>query len=147
MGACLSKIQRTPSETARPPEWKTVEYDLWFQNPCDMIKNILANPDLNGHVDYAAYQEFNDGQRQYGDVMSGNWAWRQLVPYSHSFYRLISNVSWQDLIAQDPLTHGSMFVPVILGSDKMTVSVATGQNDFYPLYLSIGNVRNHIRCA
>ena len=40
-----------------------------------------------------------------------------------------------------------MFVPVILGSDKTTVSVATGQNDFYPVYLSIGNVQNHIRRA
>jgi hypothetical protein len=43
--------------------------------------------------------------------------------------------------------HGSMFVPIILGSDKTTVSVATGQNDFYPLYMSIGNVRNRIRRA
>ena len=40
-----------------------------------------------------------------------------------------------------------MFVPIILGSDKTTVSVATGQNDFHPLYLSIGNVQNHIRRA
>lgn len=40
-----------------------------------------------------------------------------------------------------------MFIPIILGSDKTTVSVATGQNDFYPLYLSIGNVQNHIRRA
>lgn len=40
-----------------------------------------------------------------------------------------------------------MFVPIILGSDKTTVSVATGQNDFYPLYLSIGNVRNSVRRA
>ena len=40
-----------------------------------------------------------------------------------------------------------MFVPIILGSDKTTVSVATGQNDFYPLYLSIGNIQNHMRRA
>jgi len=40
-----------------------------------------------------------------------------------------------------------MFVPIILGSDKTTVSVATGQNDFYPLYFSIGNIQNHIRRA
>ncbi|KAG2108190.1 uncharacterized protein F5147DRAFT_745795 [Suillus discolor] len=32
----------------------------------------------------------------------------------------------------------------IIGSDKTTVSVATGQNDYYPLYLSIGNVHNNI---
>lgn len=47
----------------------------------------------------------------------------------------------------DPSTHGAMFVPIILGSDKTTVSVATGQNEYYPLYLSIGNVRNHMRHA
>jgi hypothetical protein len=40
-----------------------------------------------------------------------------------------------------------MFVPVILGSDKTTVSVATGQNDFHPVYLSIGNIQNHLRRA
>lgn len=55
--------------------------------------------------------------------------------------------SKQDIIAKDPATHGSAFVPIILGSDKTTVSVATGQNDFYPLYLSIGNVRNNMRRA
>jgi hypothetical protein len=40
-----------------------------------------------------------------------------------------------------------MFVPIILGSDKTTVSIATGQNEFYPLYLSIGNVHNNVRRA
>lgn len=43
--------------------------------------------------------------------------------------------------------HGSMFVPIIIGSDKTTVSVATGQNDFYPLYISTGVVHNNIRRA
>ena len=40
-----------------------------------------------------------------------------------------------------------MFVPIVLGSDKTTVSVATGQNEYYPLYASIGNVQNHVRCV
>ena len=40
-----------------------------------------------------------------------------------------------------------MLVPIILGSDKTTVSVAMGQTDYYPLYLSIGNVRNTVRRA
>ena len=80
------KYNGPPSETTRPPEWKTAEYDLWFRNPRDIIKNILANPDLDGHVDYVAYQEFNDEQRQYGDVMSGDWAWRQSVRVLSFFY-------------------------------------------------------------
>jgi hypothetical protein len=49
------------------------------------------------------------------------------------------------MIAQDPMTHGAMFIPVILGSDKTMVSVATGQTDYYLLYLSIGNIHNNIR--
>jgi hypothetical protein len=38
-----------------------------------------------------------------------------------------------------------MLCPIILGSDKTTVSVATGQNEFYPLYMSIGNITNTVR--
>ncbi len=40
-----------------------------------------------------------------------------------------------------------MFCPMVLGSDKTTVSVATGQNDYYPLYMSWGNVWNNVRRA
>ena len=40
-----------------------------------------------------------------------------------------------------------MFIPIILGSNKTTVSVATGQNDYWPVYLSVGNVHNHVRRA
>ena len=47
----------------------------------------------------------------------------------------------------DPVTHGCMFVPIVLGSDKTTVSVATGQHEYYPVYLSIGNIHNNIRRA
>ena len=50
----------------------------------------------------------------------------------------------QDKIAKDPTMHGLMFVPIILGSNKMTVSVATGQNEYYLLYMSIGNVHNGV---
>jgi hypothetical protein len=42
---------------------------------------------------------------------------------------------------------GAMFVPVILGSDATTVSVATGHNEYHPLYASIGNVHNGVRRA
>lgn len=38
-----------------------------------------------------------------------------------------------------------MFVPIILGSDKTTVSVGTGNNEYWPIYLSIGNIRNNVR--
>ena len=41
--------------------------------------------------------------------------------------------------------HGAMFCPIIMGLDKTTVSVATGQNEYYPLYITIGNISNTLR--
>ena len=37
-----------------------------------------------------------------------------------------------------------MFVPIILSSDKTTISIATGQVEYWPLYGSIGNIHNNI---
>ena len=49
------------------------------------------------------------------------------------------------LAEEDPDTHGAMFSPIILRSDKTTVSVAMGQNEYYPLYSSLGSIQNHVR--
>jgi hypothetical protein len=53
----------------------------------------------------------------------------------------------QDIIAEDPENYGAMFVPIILGSDKTTVSVATGHTEYWPIYGSIGNIHNNVRRA
>ena len=53
----------------------------------------------------------------------------------------------QDIIAEDASTHGAMFVPVVAGSDKTTVSVATGHQEYHPVYMSPGNLTNIARCA
>ena len=45
----------------------------------------------------------------------------------------------------DPRNHGSTFCPAILGSDKTTVSVGTGHNEYHPLYISSGQVHNNVR--
>ena len=40
-----------------------------------------------------------------------------------------------------------MFVPVIAGSDKTTVSIATGHQEYHPVYMSPGNLTNIARRA
>ena len=40
-----------------------------------------------------------------------------------------------------------MVIPIILGSDKTTVSVGTGNNEYWPVYLSISNIHNKVRRA
>ena len=44
----------------------------------------------------------------------------------------------------DPANKGATLCPIILGSDKTTVLVATGQNEYYPLYMSNGLVYNSV---
>lgn len=113
------------------PEWMTTTYDVWHRDPRQLLHNVLANRDFHGEFDYIPFREFDTmKRRRWRDFMSGDWAWKEA-----------------DLISQDPETHGAMLVPLVLGSDKTTVSVATGQNEYYPLYMSIGNVRNSVRRA
>lgn len=40
-----------------------------------------------------------------------------------------------------------MYCPIILGSDKTTVSVTTGNIEYHPLYLSLGVLTNSYRRA
>jgi len=53
-------------------------------------------------------------------------------------------LNYKDLITEDPETHSAFYCPIILGSDKATVSVATGHNKYWPVYLSIRNLHNNI---
>ncbi|EMD32852.1 hypothetical protein CERSUDRAFT_68528 [Gelatoporia subvermispora B] len=125
-----SMTLRHRHDDPNPPEWMTAGYKVWYRDPLELLRNMISNVDFADEFDYTPVREHTaDGIRR-KDLMSGDWAWQQA-----------------DIIAQDPDTHGSMFVPVILGSDKTTVSVATGQNEYYPLYMSIGNVHNTVRRA
>lgn len=60
---------------------------------------------------------------------------------------MLTSLLHQDIIAENPETHGAMLIPIILGSDKTTVSVATGQNEYWPIYMLIGNIHNNVRRA
>ncbi|KAH9976656.1 hypothetical protein BGW80DRAFT_1250159 [Lactifluus volemus] len=53
-----------------------------------------------------------------------------------------SLMDYQNVIAKDRTTHGAMFVPIVARSNKMTVSVATGNQEYHPVYMSPGNLLN-----
>ncbi|KAH9008916.1 hypothetical protein EDB83DRAFT_2531421 [Lactarius deliciosus] len=106
------------------PSWMEGDYDVWFRDPRILVHNLLSNLDFKKGIDLAPFQErLSSGVRRFQNFMSGIWAWRQT----------------------DPETHGSVFCPIILGSDKTTVSVGTGNNAYWPVCLSIGNIHNNVR--
>ncbi|KAG2127265.1 uncharacterized protein EDB93DRAFT_1257087 [Suillus bovinus] len=108
------------------PPWMDGQYDVWYRDPLQMMHSILAKCAFDGGIEYSPYHDYTTEDKQYfKNFMSGDWVWKQA-----------------DDIARNEENQGSTFVPLIIGSDKTVVSVATGQTKYHPLYLSIGNIHN-----
>ncbi|KAJ7824684.1 hypothetical protein B0H13DRAFT_2446949 [Mycena leptocephala] len=120
-----------PIPAGTPPKWMTETYELCTRNVRTVLHNQLATADFKDKFNYSPYRQFNgEGKRVWSNLMSGEWAWKQA-----------------DTIAQDPSAHGTMFVPVVAGSDKTTVSVGTGHQEYHPVYSSPGNLTGIARRA
>ncbi|KAI0745331.1 hypothetical protein C8Q76DRAFT_764613 [Earliella scabrosa] len=117
--------------TADSPSWKRQRFIVHTRDPLAVMKAMCASADFNGSWQTRPFKEFNEnGTRVFTDIMSAHWAWKQA-----------------DLISEDPSTHGAMFTPFCLAADKTTVSVATGNQEYHPLYIMSGNVTNEMRRA
>ncbi|KAJ6612468.1 hypothetical protein B0H10DRAFT_2052194 [Mycena sp. CBHHK59/15] len=105
-------------------------YEVWYRDPDEIIANMLNNPDFDGAFDTTPYVHVDSkGKRRWNDFMSANFAWRHC----------------DQIYTDDPSTEGSMYTPLFFGSDKTTVSVATGDVEYHPAYISLGNIHNSIR--
>ena len=62
------------------PKWMTAKYELFYHNPGDVIRNMISDTTFKFVFDYIPYQDFDeDGDRQYGNLMSEDWAFHQAV--------------------------------------------------------------------
>ena len=62
------------------PEWMTALYDVYYRDPRDVIKDMIADTTFKHAFDYVPYQEFDgDRDRRYENLMSGDWAFQQAV--------------------------------------------------------------------
>lgn len=78
------KVQYTGEKPAHDvPPWMTESHDVWYRDPHEVIRNMLANPDYASEMDYRPYREFStdNDEHQWQDFMSGDWAWNQAVHY------------------------------------------------------------------
>ncbi|KAJ7470114.1 hypothetical protein B0H11DRAFT_1730665 [Mycena galericulata] len=125
------KIRYTGPRPPLPPKWMTETYELCARDSRKILQQQLANPDFKDKIHYSPYRQFDvQGKRVWSNLMSGDWAWKQA-----------------DIISEDASTLGATFVPIIAGSDKTTVSVATGHQEYHPVYQSPGNLTGIARRA
>ncbi|KAG2068101.1 hypothetical protein BDR04DRAFT_1158333 [Suillus decipiens] len=127
---CFTVAYNGKRLTDKDRPWMDGEYKVWFCDPHEVVHNMLTNLTYANEMDYCQYRKYSTegDKRQWKDFLSGNWVWDQ-----------------EDEIAKDLSTLGSTFAPVIFGSDKTTVSVRMGNNEYYPLYASIGNIHNNVQ--
>ncbi|KAJ7246765.1 hypothetical protein C8J57DRAFT_1674990 [Mycena rebaudengoi] len=118
-----------PLPPGTPPKWMAQEYELCMRDVRQILHHQLATAAFREHVDLVPYRQFNhDGKRVWSNLMSGDWVWKQA-----------------DEITKDPANHGCMVAPVVAGSDKTTVSVATGHQEYHSAYVSLGNLSGTTR--
>ncbi|KAH9918159.1 uncharacterized protein B0H18DRAFT_1086893 [Fomitopsis serialis] len=123
------KIRWSGPITPTSPAWKRQTYVVHTRDPLAAFENTLRNAEYKNKFDVCAYKEFTPGGKQrWCDFMSGLWAWKE-----------------SSKIALDPSTRGAMLATAIVGADKTTVSVASGDQEFHPVYVSLGNLHNDIR--
>jgi hypothetical protein len=76
-----------PQPETNVPQWMDEKYQIFYRDPHEVIKLMLANKVFDGNFDYTPYRQYENGQRVWCDFMSGNFSWKQAVcifPYVYS---------------------------------------------------------------
>jgi len=61
-------------ETDVPP-WMEQTYEVYFRDPHQLLRDVLADPTFAKDFDYTPKQQFDGrGTRYYENFMSGDWA-------------------------------------------------------------------------
>ncbi|KAI0737726.1 hypothetical protein C8Q80DRAFT_1114756 [Daedaleopsis nitida] len=101
------------------PKKETAE--LWMRDPVECVRELIGNPLFRENMCYAPKRVFADSEgnvRIYDNMWTANWWWD----------------------TQLSLPVGATIAPVILASDKTTLSRMSGDKSAWPVYLTIGNI-------
>ncbi|KAG2117575.1 hypothetical protein DEU56DRAFT_712892, partial [Suillus clintonianus] len=139
--AFLKKIDGLPT---KPPDWHcdivkvagdlvdgdgemlTTELELWRRDPVECVRELIGNPAFKEFMAYAperAYEDTQGKSRIYDDMWTCDWWWE----------------------TQGKLTPGATIAPLILASDKTSLSQFRGDKSAWPVYMTIGNIEKATR--
>ncbi|QRV74481.1 hypothetical protein RhiJN_02495 [Ceratobasidium sp. AG-Ba] len=100
--------------------------DLWKHDIIKLIQMLLSDPRFIPHIRFAPERHYDSAAKEnrvYDKMWSGKWWWRM----------------------QNILGKHATVVPIILGSDKTKLTVFSGNQQAWPVYLTIGNISTNIR--
>jgi len=97
---------------------------LYCRDIFKCIQFLLAHLPFQAHLNFEPVRlPDSESRRIYSEMNTGDWSWD----------------------TQDQLPAGAKIVPVICASDKTHLTNFSGDQQAWPLYLTIGNIRKDIR--
>ncbi|KAF8208319.1 hypothetical protein K438DRAFT_1930687 [Mycena galopus ATCC 62051] len=102
--------------------------ELWFRDPLDCICELLGNPAFRAKQGFVLHQIFRSAEKE-------NWESSKMWTASW----------WWEI--QKLLTPGATLGPVIISSDKTQLTKFSGDQQAWPVYLTIGNIDMETHCA
>lgn len=156
----LKKIDRLPT---KGPDWHcdlikvagdvldgdgemlTTDLELWRRDPVECICELIGNPAFKDVMAFAPERAYEDGQGKvhiYDEMWTCDWWWDMQVSlklYLKPSLLLINGYS------TGKLPPGATIAPVILASDKTSLSQFHGDKSAWPVYLTISNIEKSTR--
>ncbi|KAG8712846.1 hypothetical protein FRC09_019402 [Ceratobasidium sp. 395] len=102
-------------------------HTVLFRPVKDVVRDLIGNPAFKDVMRYAPERHWTSRWRHsrvYGEMWTGNWWWRR---------------QW---FLRD---RNGTIVPIIVASDKTSMTKLSGNQSAYPVYLSIGNISKSYR--
>ncbi|KAI6011642.1 hypothetical protein EDC04DRAFT_2871056 [Pisolithus marmoratus] len=103
------------------------QLELWCRDPVECIMELIGNlafDDTMAYVPEHAYVDSKGTNHIYDEMWTADW--------------------WWDV--QGKLPAGATVAPIILSSDKTSLSVFSGDKKAWPMYLTIGNISKDLAC-
>lgn len=105
---------------------------LWHRSIKECVQALMGAPHLAHHLQYVPERlygedDLNEESRIFTEMWTGDWWWN----HQQRLHALGKN--------------GLTILPLIFSSDKTQLSAFSGDKTAYPIYLTLGNIPNHIR--
>ncbi|KAF8143444.1 hypothetical protein K438DRAFT_1911066 [Mycena galopus ATCC 62051] len=95
--------------------------ELWYRDPLDCIRELLGNPAFRDKQGFAPRRIFRSPEkknREYSEMWTASWWWE----------------------IQKLLPPGATLGPILISSNKTQLTRLSGDQQAWPVYLTIGNI-------
>ncbi|KAG9092987.1 hypothetical protein FRC06_011717 [Ceratobasidium sp. 370] len=100
---------------------------LFTHNIIEVVCDIMADPSFEDNMHFAAKRHWEDEactNRVYGDSWTTGWWWRMQLRIPDK---------------------SATIVPLIISSDRTTLSIMAGGQEAYPVYITVANIKKSVR--